>query len=473
MSVWHLENFPSFPPLDQDITPDVVVVGGGLSGVLTAYFLQQKGAKVALIEAAKLGSGTSSKSTAKISSNQGCYQKIAKLYGIKYAEEYYRMQQDAAKTYASLIQDLSIDCDFSPTKASLFYNDEEKYKKEWGTLAAFACPKTVSHPLFPNADGILLEENEFLFHPMKFLSALLPSLTVYENTRALSVDASAGVVETKNHTIRAKTVVIATRYPIIDFPGWYFAKLWQETSYLFFAEKFQIKVDSALLGDHPPYLTARPFMGGVISGGFDERTGTGSHAQKKLQAYIDATGATAVNRWCAEDAMSFDSIPYAGKIGDDPIYVMTGYNKWGMTNAMACAKTVASLIAGETLPFAELLSPHRFKLLKTPKSFIKNMAISTSAILKTPFHLPLRKGENLKKGEGRVVLIKGRKRAAYRDEKGALHLMKAKCPHMGGELHFNPASGLWECPCHGSRFTVDGKLVDSPSKFDTQNFPSS
>ncbi len=474
-AVWQ-NNAKKYPRLSGDVRCDIAVVGGGIAGYLAAYYLSESGYNVTLIEADRLFSGATGRTTAKITANQGkVYAELTDRYGKEVAKLYYKSQTEAMRGYAELVNKYGIDCDFKVVDSYIFshggarmLNRTCKILKEAGA----DCEMTDSAPPF-GAVCALKTGGQYLFDPLKFLSALPVGFGIFENTRAVDVDAGNRLIITDNGNVRAEKIVIATHFPVINSHGAYYLKLRQSTSYtLAFGESV---ADAMYLDEQEDGLSLRPYAEGTILGGCDHRTGrmddSGRYERlKDAAAKISGLGKP-THFWSAEDVMTFDGMPMAGRYADNlsDIFVITGFNKWGMTNALICAKVICDLICGNKNPYAEIFSPQRH-VKKNLGAFLSNVVTNSKEIFLGYFRITSKTARDIPVGCGKIVKFNGKKRAVYRDENDNLYVIGSMCPHMHGELKWNADTKSWDCPCHGSRFDIRGKTLSGPStkccKFD-------
>lgn len=467
-SVWEKEQ-SEYPELKGDIERDIVVIGGGIAGFLTAFHLAEKGKEVALIEADKLFSGTTGKTTAKISCNQGnVYSELYKHYGKKAASLYYRSQREGMQGYVSLVQKYGIECDFHETDGYIFSRGESRRLKETCRVMreiGAECEEVEGIDCF-KAVYALKEGKQYLFDPIKFLTSLPVNFEVYEHTRAVNIDAEDKVIQTNEGRIWAEKIIVATHFPIVISHGKYFMKLRQSTSYTI-AVSGQY-AQEMYLDEEEDGLSLRPYANGTLLGGGDHRTGRSKrrgHFERLEKSARELFGGDNVtHRWCAEDVMTFDGMPMVGKYAKnlDDVYVVTGFNKWGMANAMICAQILTDMILGEKNAYAEIFSPQR-KMKGVFGSFMSNALENAKGIFLGYCRIPLKTASDVPKGSGMVVWHNGKRRAVYRGKDNKLYVIGNKCPHMHCELKWNGDTDTWDCPCHGSRFDIHGNILSEPS----------
>lgn len=424
-SIWNdTAELPSFPKVEGSLSTDVLIIGGGIAGVLCAYRLKQLGVDYILVEAEKICKKTTANTTAKISSLHGLiYQNIIKSKGLDFARLYYQANQEAIAIFRSLSKE--IDCDFEEKSAYIFTDSNaSKIEKEVHALQSIGANATLEKRLdipFSYICGVRLE-NQAQYNPIKFLSAISSNLNIYENSRV--TDIYDGCVKVNGHTIKAKKIIVTTHFPIYNKHGMYFLKMYQHRSYAI-AIKTDKNIDGMYLNDTEYGLSLRTYKDTVILGGEGHRTGKSSYAWQGLVDIADKyfPGNTVVSQWAAQDCMTLDKIPYIGQYSKSTpnLYVATGFNKWGMTSSMIASYLLGDLILGKKNKYEVLFSPNR-SMLK-PQLLVN----SFEAIL------------------------------------GYASFKTKRCSHLGCALKWNKHERTWDCPCHGSRYTENGTLIDGPA----------
>ena len=474
---------PRRAPLSGNSACDAVVIGGGLCGVLTAWLLSQGGLDVRIVEAERTGGGATAHTTAKITSQHGpIYAKLTRDLGPEKAALYARANQLAIEQYAQLVQALSIDCDFERLPAFLYTRrDPSPLREELlaARRAGIRAELTEECPLPFQIQGALRFEDQAQFHPLKFLSPLAERLKIYEDTRALKAEGS--VLTTDRGEIRAKYLIFTSHFPIVNFPGLYFARMHQARSYVLALEDTRAQLGGMYYDEAPGGFSLRAYRDLVLLGGGGHRTGKhlplSGYEPLRMAAQFFYPGSREVFHWSNQDCMTIDSVPYIGPYAKDMPhwYVATGFQKWGMTHSMAAAQLISSKILDRACDWEALFSPQRRPTAAAVPNLGGNAAQAVSGLLVEKLKHPVKKLESLPKDAGALVTISGQVLGAYRDPGGALHLVRPQCPHMGCRLHWNPAEKTWDCPCHGSRFDVDGALLNNPAQTDltseTKQFP--
>ena len=424
-SVWSATTtLPKFPSQNGDIKADVLIIGGGIAGILTAYFLQQNGVDYVLVEKGRICSGTTQNTTAKITIQHGLvYQKFVKSYGTETAQKYLAANTEAFNKYAELCK--KIDCDYE-TKDNYLYSiyDRKKLENEMTALERIGCKAdlfdSISIPI--QSVGAVRILNQAQFHPLKFLSAISRGLNIYENTFVKEMIGNTAV--TNHGKICANKVIAATHFPFINKHGIYFLKLYQHRSYMIALENAQ-KVNGMYVDESRTGISFRNYNNFLLIGGGGERTGKIGGNWTELRNFAKEHYPNAKERyfWAAQDCMSLDHIPYIGSYSKSTayFYVASGFNKWGITGAMVSAIILSDMIAGKSRDYADIFNPSR--------SIIKPQ-----------------------------LLVNG-----YESVKNLLTISDKRCPHLGCALKWNSAEHSWDCPCHGSRFNKNGKILDNPA----------
>lgn len=470
-SIWMEPGRRARPPLSGGLTADVAVIGGGMAGVLTAYLLRRRGVNAVVLEAGALGSGQTGRSTAKVTAQHGLiYHKLERQRGPAAAGQYANAQQRAVEQYRRLIQEENIACDWVERPAVLYSTQgREELERECAAARRAGLPMELrGGTALPFPVAAALEcPGQAMFHPMRFLRAVAARVPCYEQTRVLRVD--GGRVETGRGTVQAEKVVFAGHFPFVDAPGFYFARMHQQRSYVLALQNAP-QLPAMYLGVEGDGLSLRNQGELLLLGGAGHRTGEqgggGQYEGLRRAAARLFPGSREVARWSAQDCITLDGVPYIGRFAANRPhwYVATGFMKWGMTNSMAAAQLLTALIAGESAPEEALFSPQR-SALRTPGPLLDQGWQSAKGWGRR-LERPGRRAEDLKPGEGGVVLRHGAAMGAFKDEQGRIFWMDLKCPHMGCRLEWNPEERTWDCPCHGSRFDYQGNLLDDPATRD-------
>ncbi len=455
--------------LKGDISINTVVIGGGIAGLLTAYKLKERGIDAAVIEAERICNGQTKNTTAKITSQHSIiYSKILFGYGAKAAEEYARANQQAISEYERIIQNKHIECGFERKNAVLYALESKKIiEKEYDAAkaAGIDCYMTNQIELPFPVKSALVFRNQAQFNPLAFLAAISENLKIYENTKAVKIENNT--VFTDKGNITAENIVIACHFPFINFPGLYFLKMNQERSYAV-SSKWNGK-RSAMYIDAVKGFSFRTYKDSIIIGAGAHRTGKTEKGnpftlieKKGRMLFPDFK---AENRWSAQDCITLDGLPYIGRFirGNDHIYVSTGFNKWGMTAAMAGAHRISDMICTGNVYENSIFSPCRFSVFACAGNICTNTAETVKG-----FSAHLKKtslsARDVKAETAEIINYKGEKAGAYRCKDGKLYIVSLKCPHLKCCLQWNKTTKTWDCPCHGSRYDYRGRLIDNPAQ---------
>ena len=460
----------------DNIECDVLVIGGGIAGVLTAYYLAQNNVNTIVVEAFGVCSGQTRNTTAKITSQHGaCYYEIAKKFSESTAVAYANANERAITDFEQLIRNQRIDCNFLRTASYLYtLKNPDVLQNEYAVVnkSDINSHLTTDTELPFDVKLALCYENQAQFNPYPFISRLSDYISIFENTRVLRVEDN--IAYCKNAKIKAKKIVFATHYPIINFPGMYFARMHQSRSYVV-AVKNAEHINGMYYCADKGGLSLRNFRDMLIFSGCSHRTGETLHIDPYEYLYAQAKKYYPDSLLCyqfsAQDAMTPDYMPYAGLYSKSKPnwYVLTGFSKWGMTNSMISAKLVADMILGVKNPLCSILSPGRFNM-STVKPVLNEVAHAVKGLSKTAFRIPKDSVADIERGDAKIVMYGGKRCGVYKSEEGELFAVSARCPHMGCALSFNKADKTWDCPCHGSRFSYTGELLDSPSQVSLKRY---
>lgn len=457
--------------LQAGIKTDVAVIGAGMAGILTAYYLQKEGKRVVVLEADRIAGGQTENTTAKITSQHGLiYRKLLKAYGKETLCLYAKANEAAIAEYEELIRQNHIECDFERLPAYLYSTVDENKLKEEADIAREAGIKayfTKENDLPFSVAGMVCFEGQAQFHPLKLIERLSENLVIYEKTRVLRVHGH--YLETTGGRIQAEHIVFATHYPFPNIPGFYFVRQHQERSYVLELAGVPKKEGMYYCAEDNG-VSLRWYKDRLLLGGGAHRTGKGgaesgySALRKKAEEYYPEGKETAF--WSAQDCISHDDLPFIGafSVFRNNWHVVSGLKKWGMTGSMIAAKIICDRICGRKNEDERLFTPVRLKVKTAFPLFWEDLGISVQGLAKGHFHLPFAGERGISVGEAAVIRSGFRRYGVYRDRQGIVHRISVKCPHLGCELVWNAEEKTWDCPCHGSRFDYDGNLVDNPAQ---------
>lgn len=482
-------DFPKFNQLSEDLEVDVVIVGGGITGITAAYLLVKEGLKVALLDAGKLLNGTTGHTTAKITSQHDIiYDEFINHFGISKTRMYYEVNNEALNFIKNTIKELQIDCDFSEQDAYLYTTSEQnvqKLEKEYQAYQKLNIDgKLVNEiPFDIKIYKALVMKNQAQFHPLKYLTHLVKVISdagglFFEDTTAVNVETneSKATVLTRNgHRVTGNVILSCTHFPFYESTGFYFTRLYAERSYVLAAKtKHQYPGGMYLSVDQPSRSIRYTPVNGenlLIIGGEGHKAGQGKDTVEHYQALEkfakDVFNLEEFNyRWSTQDLTTLDKLPYVGQItkNQDNILIATGYRKWGMTNGTAAAMLLSDIALNKDNPYKSVYAPSRFYADPSLKEFIKENVDVAKHLIKGKLEIADKNPEDLKNDEGAVVMIYGARKGAYRDVDGKLHIVDTTCTHVGCECNWNDGDRTWDCPCHGSRFSYTGEVVEGPAE---------
>lgn len=434
-SIWKEDcRLPQRPRLTASIKREVIVIGGGMAGILTAYFLRKQGIEVAVLEAERIGSGQTGNTTAKITCQHGnIYSWLLSKWGEDAVKEYGAKNQKAIEDYETIIREEKISCDFERLPAYLYTRKEEEALKQEGKAARLAgIPCAMEHDIeLPfKVSAALRFDRQAQFHPLKFLRAVSEKVEVYEHTPVLEVKGQH-LITPEGHA-EGGILVFATHYPFVNRPGYYFTKLHQERSYILALQNAQLPRGMYYGIDSDWTWSLRKAGDFILLGGGAHRTGIVpknnpyDDLQKKAKEFWPQAEEAA--RWSAQDCITADGIPYIGLFSRrmPSWYIATGFHKWGMTHSMVSARLICQQILGAGAK--GIFDPGRFYPRLALPAMLTGSAISIKNLIK------------------------------------AWTGNEPRCPHLGCRLYWNGFEKTWECQCHGSRFSQEGELRDNPAQ---------
>lgn len=477
---------PEYPVLNEDIKVDIAIVGGGIVGITTAYMLSKHGVNAVILEADRILQGTTGHTTAKITSqHELIYSKIKSLMNEEFAKQYADSNETAIRTIEKIAVENGIDCDFVPQSAYAFTQDDKyvskiseevKVASSFGIKAAYVEEIPLSIPI----KAAIRFDNQAQFHPRKFLIPLAKKVAdsgikIFEQSRVVDIEENGNytLVTNQGKKVTAEKVIIASHYPFYNKHGLYFGRLYTERAYAL-AIKAKEKFPGGMyinLEEPARSLRSQSSDQGelILVVGSNHKTGQGEDTVLHYEELVDfANNLFTVEdipyRWSTQDCMPMDDVPYVGHFTSKTpnLYIATGFKKWGMTNSMASAMILSDLIIKGDSPWKDVYNPSRQTITASAKNFVvENLNVAKELI--GGKITPPPKDVDIKPGEGKIIEANGHKAGAYRDEHGKLHVVDTTCTHMGCELSWNSAEKTWDCPCHGSRFTYEGEIVEGPT----------
>lgn len=479
----------NYPALEENITVDVAIVGGGMTGITSGYLLTKEGLKVAIVDADNILNGTTGHTTAKITSQHSLiYDKLIKQIGMDKAKQYAQSNEEAIKLIAKIIEEKNIDCDFKWQDAYI-YTQDDNYIKDIKNEAKAAIDLGIDAffidklPLPFPIKGAVGFRKQAQFHPRKYLLSLANDITeggsyIFENTKAIDIEEiensdKYSVIMENGKSITAPKVIIASHYPFSNIKGMYFSRIYQERSYIVAIKAKSKFPDGMYINAETPTrsLRCQPYGDSelILVGGENHKVGHGKDINQSYKNLIDFANENfeveeILYRWSAQDCTTMDYIPFIGSITSKHpnIFIATGYKKWGMTTSTVASMMLKDIITNGKSPWAEVYDPARFTYASSIWHYIKeNLDVAANFISGKLYSGSM--DTEIEKGQAKVMDIDGQKVGAYRDESGKLYLVNTTCTHLGCEVKWNDAERTWDCPCHGSRFSPTGDVIDGPA----------
>lgn len=478
-----------YPRLEGAEEAEVAVIGGGIVGALTTLLLTRAGVDVVLLEMDRIGGGTTGNTTGKVTSGHGIiYSKIEKKHGIEVSTAYAAANEQGLDIIRGLVAEHQIECDLEDRTNVIYTCDPEKagsLRSEFEAALRAGLPAT-----FEPADELGSEvvasiklPGQAQIHAARFVAQVVDAAheggsRIYERSRADGLDeGDPHVVRTPLGEVRAKQVVLASHYPFMD-RAMLFPRVYPQRSY---AIAGTVPAGTSLPGDmyisiDEPTRSIRTIPDGdrrlLMIGGESHPVG---HREATPERYLNLERWAARRyameteyRWSAQDGTTADLLPYVGRYRPGAsVYVATGFAKWGLTNGAAGARLIADLIQGKENPFRELYDPARLTLrASVPRMLQANAAVAKHMIGDRLAHPHKASFDQLRPGEAAVSDKTLAPEAAYRDPDGVLHKVSAVCTHLGCVVRWNQAETSWDCPCHGSRFDIEGRVLEGPAAED-------
>ncbi len=486
-SLWQKDNnLKDLDSVNSNISADILIIGAGITGVTTAYNLINSGLNVILIDRGKCFNEVTAKSTGKITYLQDLkYQDICNIYNYETAKLYYDTQKEAIKIIKKNIKDNEINCDFEKSESVTFTTDEKKIPKfiaEENLLKSFGVKYSNNCDLIDDnkIKHLISVKNTYVFNPVKYLKGLLKvvksanNIKVYENSIATKVrkDAKSYTVMVNNFEVKAKKIVVACNYPFFTIPGFIPLKTYLKRSYITATKVDDHEKINGITGTSPVisfrFYEEKNNKYFIYLSNTSKISNKLNHEKNNEETIIESkkiTGKFPSYKWMNMDVMTNDFLPIIGKVSDEDsnVFIATGYNAWGMTNGTIAGKIIFDLIRKKQNKYTNLFSPSR--VLNAKK--IKNFAINTLGSNAKAYLLNIIK-KNPSWYKDKVIVTKENKKriGIYFDKDGRSHKVLNVCPHLKCFLNFNMVDKTWDCPCHGSRFNIDGKAVKGPSQYD-------
>ena len=492
-SLWISSNslYQKFNPLNENKTVDVCIIGAGIFGITCAYYLTKLGFSVAVLEKDWVGHKTTGHTTAKITSQHDLfYSYLINSYNIDFAKKYLNSNQEAIQNIASIIKEEHISCNFELQNSFVYTTKKSELKQIKDEVAAvqsldFPASFVTKCGLPFCIEGAICFPNQAMFHPLLYLEGLCNCIinrggSIFTKTLVDDVQKSDDFYVTSAHSdfgdfkVNSHYTIVATHYPFLNIPGFYFTKMYQSTSYLIAVDPKKTLFSGMYINPSSPVFSFRTasYNGKklLIVGGSDHKTGQptcfkdsyGILEEEARKYYPDCE---VLFRWNTRDCITLDKIPYIGVYSHlmPNCYVGTGFKKWGMTLSNVAANIIVSDICGKVSPYASIYNSTRVHPLKNFDE-MKNIVVqSSNSLLFDKLKSAQLSFDEVANNSGSIIEVNGQKVGIYKDESGKTFAVKPFCKHLGCFLSWNDVDKTWDCPCHGSRFDAFGHNLYEPA----------
>lgn len=505
-------NKKKFSQIDQNYSADVCIIGAGLTGLSTAYYLSKKGLKVIVLDKSKIGTKTSGHTTAKITLNHGLiYEYLIKTFGIDFASKYYLSNKQAISNIKKIIDMENINCDFEYQDNYIYTTDENNVFKINNEIEAinlienyltknidFNLKNSSINPQFVKKCGLPFKIsgaiqtcNQAQFHPIKYMYGLADSINyngglIFTNSLVTDVNRKNDEYEVlaNDFIIKSKYVVLASHFPFISFPGFYFSKMYQVTSYAIGIEIDDNTLNGMYITDSEPTLSFRTAKLDndkrlLIIGGGNHKCGFSpesrdifgyKYLENEIQKYYP--NSKIMYKWNTRDCITLDKVPYIGKFSSlmPNAFVATGFNKWGMTLSNVSANIISDSILGKENSYADIYNSKRLHPIKNKEEVKNEVKQVFKSFVQNRIQIPREDLSNIKNDNGGIIKTDGYTVGIYKDKSGNIYAINPTCTHLGCLLTWNNIDKTWDCPCHGSRFDYTGKNLYDPAFRDLERY---
>jgi glycine/D-amino acid oxidase-like deaminating enzyme/nitrite reductase/ring-hydroxylating ferredoxin subunit len=477
---------PGYDQLEEQLATTVLVVGGGITGLTTALLLKRAGVPVVVLEGATVGSGVTGHTTGKVTAGQSlAYSHLEEVHGLETSRAYAQSQLAALDLVFRLAADLDIDCDLRHATDWVFAENEQEVALLEAELRASEraglgrlLRRTVAAPVPARAALGLPQQAEL--HARKYILGLAAAVDgdgsrVFEHSRVLELETEGALVgRTERGGVTAEHVVLATNAPI--GPDSRFSSrvhAWRAYAVAARVPKGSVQDMWINVGSSTRSLRSAPLEEGsaelLIAVGEGHRVGQEADTEARYRALSlfvqEHFGVTPEYAWSTQDQYSVDGLPFIGRVSGEerPVYVATGFGGWGLTNGSLAGLLLRDAIIEHENAWSPVFDANRSPLIQAPGSFLRANSEVAWQMLYGRVKRRERDVEGVPHGTGTVIRTDDGQVAVYREEDGGIHAVSAACTHMGCVVGWNEAERTWDCPCHGSRFAIDGEVIEGPA----------
>lgn len=480
--------------INENIETDICIIGAGIFGLSCAYYLSNLGYKVTILEKDNIGKKTTGHTTAKITSQHGLFYKyLTNSFDKQFAKDYLFANEQAIENIKNIIDTEKINCDFEYQSSFVYATNKkelENVKDEYKIVQdlGFNCEFVTKTGLPFDIKGAICFKNQAQFHPIKYLNGLANCITsnggiICTNITVFDVkkDGNYYITYSEKLNVKSKYVIVATHYPFINFPGFYFTKMYQSTSYIIAVDTKKTLSNGMYISANEPVFSFRTAMYNgkkiLLIGGGEHKTGIptcyeDSYGLLEKEAKKYYPDCEVLFKWNTRDCISLDKLPYIGAYSSllPNVYVGTGFKKWGMTTSNLAANIIVDMICGKENKYSYLFDSSRLKPLKNMDEFKNVIVQSVNSLILDKFRSGQMNFDEIANNSGSIIEVENEKVGIYKDKNGKIYAVKPICTHLGCQLSWNDVDKTWDCPCHGSQFNYDGKNLYDPAFKDLQTY---
>ena len=478
---------PKFNKIDKNYECDICIIGAGITGLTCGYYLSKLGFKVIIIEKDTIGQKASGRTTGKITYEHNLiYDYLIRSYGEKLAKAYLKANKEAIYNIKNIIDTENIDCDFEYLSNYIYTTNQSELTKIHAEIKALKLlgeePEFLTKIDLPfKIAGAIETKNQAQFNSVKYMNGLAKSIIknnslIFENSTASDFKKVGDnyITYVNNYEIKCSNIIVATHYPFKKISGFYFAKMYQSTSYVIAVDTHSNLFDGMYINTSQPIFSFRTAKFKdkrlLIIAGCDHKTGFAPNTEDTYNILENISkkyfpNSEILYKWNTRDCISLDKIPYIGSYSSTlpGAYVATGFNKWGITSSNVAANIITDEILGKENKYAFVFNSLRFKPLKN-RTELKNMTKQVfKSFVTNKINVPNEELSKIKKDNGGIIKIDGHDIGIYKDASGNIYAVKPTCTHLGCLLTWNNLDKTWDCPCHGSRFNFMGKNIYDPA----------